>query len=426
MNAAEVDAAAAGRLAAGDVEGAIAELRAGQGRSPHPVLATNLGRLLWRRGAVDEAAELLEWAVRLAPEAAAGWVNLGDLRAALDDPRAGRAYRRAVALVPDPAEIHWSIAVDLLTQGEWRRAWPHAAWRCRHPRVRQRPAPYPPLAERRRPGGRLLVWSHEGIGEDLRHVALLPALAATGFQVVLEVDARLVPLFARSFPAVEVVARAWPPHPATADRAIVAHSALGDLPAWFGLEPDQVPAAAPWLRADRDRAAALRARYRALGQGPVVGIAWESRNTPLAEAKSLAPAALASLLAVPGLVFVDLQYGARAGGGDGRLFRDPGIDPLADLDGFAAQVAALDLVVSSSNSTVHMAGALGVPTWTLVHRGPPITPYWIAGRPRPPWYRSMTMLRQDRPGDWSGPLEAARRGLGRVAAGSDAALTRAG
>lgn len=86
------------------------------------------------------------------------------------------------------------------------------------------------------------------------------------------------------------------------------------------------------------------------------------------------------------MTFVDLQYGADEIGRATlapalarRLHRDAAIDPATDLDGFAAQVAALDLVVSSSNTTVHMAGALGIPAWTMLHRGPPITPYWIGG-----------------------------------------------
>ncbi len=411
MTAAETHARASLRLEAGDVDGAVALLRDGQARWPHPTLATNLARIVWRRGAVEEAADLLEWAVREAPDAAAGWLNLGDVRAACDDARAETAYRRALALVPEPADIHWSLAVDLLTRGEWRRAWPHYAWRRHHPRVRQRPSPFPSLDRRLAPGGRILVWSHEGIGEDLRHAALLPALVATGFRVVLELDDRLVPLFARSFPGIDVVGRAWPPHPATADRAIVAQAALGDLPAWFGLDPDTVPAGRPWLRPCPTRVAALRRHHARLGPGPAVGLAWRSRNTPFAEAKSIGQADLAPLLATEGAVFVDLQYGPASDRPDPRLHRDAAIDALVDLDGFAAQVAALDLVVSTSNSTVHMAGALGVPVWTMVHRGPPTTPYWIAGRDRSPWYPQMAVLRQERPGDWSAPLAQIHRRL---------------
>ena len=44
------------------------------------------------------------------------------------------------------------------------------------------------------------------------------------------------------------------------------------------------------------------------------------------------------------------------------MIQDSEIDQLADLDGFAAQIAALDAVVSISNTTIDMAGMIGVPT----------------------------------------------------------------
>ena len=83
-----------------------------------------------------------------------------------------------------------------------------------------------------------------------------------------------------------------------------------------------------------------------------------------------------SLLAVPGARFVNLQYGdctaelaAAAARGD-HIEHWSDVDPLHDLEGFAAQVAELDLVISVDNATVHMAGALGVPVWILLHAAP--------------------------------------------------------
>ena len=48
------------------------------------------------------------------------------------------------------------------------------------------------------------------------------------------------------------------------------------------------------------------------------------------------------------------------------IYQDEEIDSLQNLDDFAAQVSALDLIVSTSNTTVHMAGALGKQVWTLL------------------------------------------------------------
>ena len=399
---ARVAALAAALVDAGDVEAGVEILdRAVRATDrPDPVLATNLARLIWPTGAVERAATLLEDAATAAPGKVAIWVNLGDVRSALDDPHAESAYRRALCLAPAVPEIHWSLATDLLVRGQADRAWPHYHWRHRDPRVRQRPTPFPRLVSIDRLPPRVLVWSNEGVGEDLRYAGLLPVLAAAGTSILFETDPRLVPLFRRSFPSITVVGRAWPPASPAADRTIDAHASLGDL--WPLLAGGgAAPVARGYLRADPAAVAALRARYRALGEGPVVGLSWMSRRTPFARSKSVDLAALAPLLARPA-VFVALQYGDDGGDGEPKgLYRDRAIDPLVDLDGFAAQVAAMDLVVTSSSTTAHMAGALDVPAWVMVHRGPPITPYWQAGRPEVDWYPRMRVRRQAVPGHWT-------------------------
>ena len=73
-------------------------------------------------------------------------------------------------------------------------------------------------------------------------------------------------------------------------------------------------------------------------------------------------------------------------------------DPLKDLDGFAAQIAALDLVISVDNSTVHMAGALGVPVWVLL---PYVSEWrWLQARGDSLWYSTVKLFRQSSASDW--------------------------
>ena len=69
------------------------------------------------------------------------------------------------------------------------------------------------------------------------------------------------------------------------------------------------------------------------------------------------------------------------------------------MDDFAAQVSALDLVISTSNATVHMAGALGEKVWNLL----PYIPdwRWMLKRKDTPWYPSMKLFRQTRMNNWS-------------------------
>ena len=73
-------------------------------------------------------------------------------------------------------------------------------------------------------------------------------------------------------------------------------------------------------------------------------------------------------------------------------------DPLKDLDAFAAKIAALDLVISVDNPTVHMAGALGVSAWVLL---PSVCDWrWMQDFEDTPWYQTVRLFRQKTPGEW--------------------------
>jgi ADP-heptose:LPS heptosyltransferase len=86
-----------------------------------------------------------------------------------------------------------------------------------------------------------------------------------------------------------------------------------------------------------------------------------------------------------------------------------GINPFENLDDFAAQIAALDLVISVDNTTVHLAGALGKPVWTLL----PCVPdwRWMLNREDSPWYPTMRLFRQPSQGDWSSVIKMIGREL---------------
>lgn len=171
------------------------------------------------------------------------------------------------------------------------------------------------------------------------------------------------------------------------------------------------------LQADADATAARRGRLDVLAQGrPRVGLSWRSSNAAYGAQKSLAPADLAPLLrARPDLFWVDLQYGdteAERQAAGLNLWRDPEIDPLRDLDAAAAQYAALDLVITVSNTTAHLAGTLGVPTWLLLPApGYGLLWYWGLDRTDSLFYPGIRCFRQAAPGDWAGVLRGVSAAL---------------
>jgi hypothetical protein len=107
---------------------------------------------------------------------------------------------------------------------------------------------------------------------------------------------------------------------------------------------------------------------------------------------------VARLAVASGTRLVSLQVGPRAGEAAAYGFHD--LSPrLTDYAATAAAMAALDLLVCVDTSVAHLAGALGKPAWVMLPYAPDWR--WMLGRDDTPWYRTLRLFRQDRPGDWA-------------------------
>jgi ADP-heptose:LPS heptosyltransferase len=106
------------------------------------------------------------------------------------------------------------------------------------------------------------------------------------------------------------------------------------------------------------------------------------------------------LLDAPGIDWHILQREPLRAGWDAKLGVISGGDnPLDD----ARVMRALDLVISVDTMTAHLAGALGQKTWTLL-------PFdsdwrWMLNRPDTPWYPTMRLFRQPKPGRWDAVID---------------------
>jgi hypothetical protein len=81
----------------------------------------------------------------------------------------------------------------------------------------------------------------------------------------------------------------------------------------------------------------------------------------------------------------------------------------SDVLGLASRVRALDLVITADTMLAHLSGALGVPTWILIPANADWR--WMAGRTDSPWYPSVRLFRQHRPGEWQAVLDEVRSAL---------------
>lgn len=325
------------------------------------------------------------------------------------------AVERLLAVAGDDPKYHVYASILFLLTGRWRDGWKAYARRWEWLPDEAPPFPQPWWNGEDLKGRTLLVWGEQGIGDEIMYASMIPDLADAGCAIVLECDPRLVDLFREAMPGVTCVARGDPPDPATLVADVqIPSPALGQ---WLRTDEASFRGGPAFLAADAERAAALRRDYKSrFGPAPLVGVTWRSVNPEVGALKSMTLDTLRPVLQTPGVTFIDLQYGDSAGERDAFeqasgviLHRDAAIDPIRDINGHAAQVAAMDLIVSISNSTVHLAAAMGVPTWVMIQDIP--NRRWLLDREDSPWYGSVRLFRQSASGTWDDPVSAVQRAL---------------
>ena len=82
---------------------------------------------------------------------------------------------------------------------------------------------------------------------------------------------------------------------------------------------------------------------------------------------------------------------------------------LADFGETAALIENLDLVITVDTSMGHLAGAMGKPAWILIPKAADWR--WLLEREDSPWYPTVRLFRQQKPGAWDGPLQRLRAAL---------------
>ena len=356
-------------------------------------------------GRLDEALDCGLRAVALAPDDIDALYNLGIVQQDVGQiAEAVATLRHAIALKPDHAGAHFELAEALLLDGDFRQGWEEYEWRFRMANV---PPPLPPTAAPLWDGkpmhaGRLLLVGDQGFGDVLQFLRFIPHAAARCGQLVIACSEEMDPFVAQVSGKAPRF-RLWKDAP-----KFDAYVTLSGLPRLFEANLKTIPAEIPYLRADADRTAHWRDRLRAmtpLGHRRI-GIVWAGRPTHGNDRnRSITLRQLAPMAGLEQTVLVSMQKGDAAGqigsyyGSAPLLNLGPEIRDFGDT---AAIIQNLDLVVTVDTSVAHLSGALGQRTMVLL----PFTPdwRWLRDRTDSPWYPTMKLYRQHRPGDWQEPI----------------------
>ncbi|HEY1542668.1 MAG TPA: tetratricopeptide repeat protein, partial [Xanthobacteraceae bacterium] len=370
----------------------------------------NFGQALRALDRADEAEAACRCAIALAPGFATAHLNLGfalqDL-GKLDE--ALVQFRATQAARPDHAKAIASEAIVLLLGGDFAAGWEKYEARWRIGDLPPRNFAQPQWRGEPLTGKTILLHAEQGFGDAIQFLRYAPLVAARGGKVVVEVRKPLIPLIA-GMEGADVVARG--------ERlpAFDVQCPLLSLPLAFGTTLDTIPATTPYLAAAPERAAYWRDRID-VAPGLKVGLAWAGSAVHRNDRRRSIPFdALSSLLTVEDTRWFALQVGPRAAdlaARKGSIVTDLAAE-LGDFGEAAAVIAALDLVITADTAVAHLAGAVGKPVWVMLPFAPDWR--WLMRRNDSPWYPSMRLFRQPRPGDWASVVASVRSALAQGAA----------
>ena len=358
--------------ALGMAEEAVAEFDRALSLAPgHPVAHYNRGLALSDLGRYAAALDAHERVLASAPEHAGAWLQRGNALAALN--RHGEAvtsYGKANALRKDDPDVHFSEALALLTLGDYRAGFEkyEARWRrSGMPAQKSRGRPLW-LGEYPLPRKTVLLHAEQGLGDTIQFARYVPLLAASGANIVLEVQSELTALLARLDGGATIIAPGETPPP------YEVHCPLGSLPLALRTEPDTVPAQIPYLSVDDASLAKWSARLGAL-ERPRIALAWSGNASHFNDRNRSIPfARLAPLFSTPAR-FLSIQRDVRSEDAENLAGEKRVTHVGGDLENFtdtAAVIALCDLVISADTAVAHLAGAMGRPLWVLV----PFAPDW--------------------------------------------------
>jgi hypothetical protein len=377
------------------LDAAIAIYRRALRMEPHDKgVMSNLGGALRAAGRLDEATSILRQAAKLNPEFLPARFNLGlalEDSGALDEALA--EYDFVLSREPGRRDATMQKAFTLLKMGRLLEGFAEYEKRLHlEPRL-QRKFAKPMWDGQSFQNQTLLLYSEQGLGDTFQFVRYARYVKELGGSVILECP-RTTMEVAATARGIDVVVAQGDKLP-----AFDYHASLMSLPYLMGTTLETIPAAIPYLcvpdcSTNRIKIAARPGNLR-------VGIAWKAGHDDVgAHSRNIPLKHFIELLQIPGINLYSLQVG----GGD----HDPLLDTSVLIENVGAQLETfvqtaeaidqLDLIISTDTALIHLAAAMGKPTWVVL-------PYasewrWLQHRNDSPWYPTVRLYRPGQPNQW--------------------------
>lgn len=335
--------------------------------------------------AQEPALQLLN----LAPDHPVGWFHLSHIYLHTHRPVvAEHGFRRTLELLPHLAPAHFGLACTLIQRKKWAEAWNEFEWRPQHSNMRATIENAAPLWQNDSlDDASLVVIADQGHDDAVQFARFIPELAKLCNDIRVWAPPETVDVFTR-IPGVKR---------ASSDLAQLTPAdyfvPLLSLPHRLQKNLDGVPPQPPYLKADPARVEHFRTLLTSSGNALCIGIVMTND-----QGLTIPAAELAAIFEIPNIRWINLHPGAPAADAIAAGVEDWSTR-LRDYGDVAALCANLDGVIGIASTSLHVAGAMQVPSIGLLQA----TANWRWGKngERSAWYPAMTFTRQSDPASWS-------------------------
>ncbi|WP_432735466.1 tetratricopeptide repeat protein [Maridesulfovibrio sp. FT414] len=364
---------------------------------------SNLGNVLRRMGRLKEAVSCHRRAVELDRKFYDAYYNMGlvlqDL-GKLDE--SIRIFDYCLKRKPGNVNINWDRSLALLAKGDFLNGFEAYEYRWQREELRERH--FRQLLWDGSPleGRRLFLYTEQGFGDTLHFCRYVTEAARAGGKVVLECQPELKSLL-KGLEGLDDILSTGDPLP-----EFDVQAPLMSLPRIMKHDIDTIPNHCPYIKPPAQAGFPVHVPP---GTRKKIGIAWAGKPTHKNDHnRSIGIEQFLTFSSIPGVTLYSLQKGPeiaqREGHACGVLVRElaGGCDDFADT---AKVMLQLDLIITVDTSIAHLAGGLGLPVWVAVPYNPDWR--WMRRRTDSPWYPTMTLFRQKKPGEWDTVFQAMYR-----------------
>jgi hypothetical protein len=243
------------------------------------------------------------------------------------------------------------------------------------------------------PDRRVLIRCYHGLGDTIQFIRFVPLVQRVARETIVWAQPVLVPLL-RTMNDIDQV---LPLHDGAPQVGYDVDVELSELMHIFRVTIATLPSRVPYL-------CVPPSRPRLEDNAARIGLVWRSGEWD--SQRSIPGELLAALGEIAGVRWVLMQRGPAR---EEWPYDFASVPTIGDVLDEARLLQELDLLITVDTCSAHLAGALGVPVWTLL-------PYesdwrWMREREDTPWYPTMRLFRQEESGDWAAVLQRVTREL---------------